>query len=77
MFSLPGSSPRVRGTLPGISVLLLFARFIPACAGNALQVPDRSPELTVHPRVCGERQNDLVQEIRHAGSSPRVRGTPL
>ncbi len=32
---------------------------------------------TVHPRVCGERGRDGTDDLRKAGSSPRVRGTPV
>ena len=71
-----GSSPRVRGTLSwGLSRCPL-SRFIPACAGNARlrrTFPTRS---TVHPRVCGERDNIVIGAGRFYGSSPRVRGTP-
>ncbi len=31
------------------------ARFIPACAGNAVTLPTVSQLTPVHPRVCGER----------------------
>src|SRR5579883_2995226 len=52
-----------------------LTRFIPACAGNALE---RAPAMfffTVHPRVCGEREV-MEQRVQMGhGSSPRVRGT--
>ena len=71
-----GSSPRVRGTLrqgqrdprdPGI---------IPACAGNTRFDVSRSARHKDHPRVCGEHVVAALAQAAHAGSSPRVRGTP-
>ena len=47
-----GSSPRVRGTRA--DDLATSRRFIPACAGNA-RCQASVPGITVHPRVCGER----------------------
>ncbi len=65
----------MRGTprLPGAGRRTL--RFIPACAGNAdlMGVIDQFP--SVHPRVCGERNQRANLACDHAGSSPRVRGT--
>ncbi len=70
-----GSSPRVRGTRPRITVDWARDRFIPACAGNAAALLQTSLMNSVHPRVCGERLDMLNQERRWHGSSPRVRGT--
>ncbi len=50
-----GSSPRVRGTLAAILADDRVDRFIPACAGNAMASAPNTPQLAVHPRVCGER----------------------
>ena len=73
--TVPGSSPRVRGTLDPVRGKADHRRIIPAGAGDTR--PDRpgrcaSPD---HPRGCGGhaiivRVNDPV-----GGSSPRVRGT--
>ena len=74
--TLTGSSPRVRGT-PNRAVRQgTRRRFIPACAGNAVSSTPKTPTWSVHPRVCGERARAWRQGLRHAGSSPRVRGTP-
>ena len=70
-----GSSPRVRGTPAPAFRSISDCRFIPACAGNAIQ---RCPWIdgpAVHPRVCGERIEEAERNALHAGSSPRVRGT--
>ena len=32
---------------------------------------------SVHPRVCGEHEDDFNKHFPHAGSSPRVRGTSV
>ena len=71
-----GSSPRVRGTLPGASACLWSRGIIPACAGNTLEAcwPRLSP--WDHPRVCGEHRALKLTTGSPAGSSPRVRGTP-
>ncbi len=53
----------------------LHCRFIPACAGNARSRPPGSIELSVHPRVCGERLRMGFTCEPCTGSSPRVRGT--
>ena len=50
-----GSSPRVRGTLDVHFGRQAQMRFIPACAGNASSAPLIWPQISVHPRVCGER----------------------
>jgi len=71
-----GSSPRVRGTPHDCPPQCAAWRFIPACAGNALDpaTPPKTP--TVHPRVCGERGRRAIEDAKEGGSSPRVRGTP-
>ncbi len=70
-----GSSPRVRGTLIGQRLISSFGRFIPACAGNTLQVPTQPGLQAVHPRVCGEHADHGRRFVIRHGSSPRVRGT--
>ena len=72
-----GSSPRVRGTAPGIAGLRLAGRFIPACAGNRKNNSYVNLNKTVHPRVCGEQSTDYPPNPTPPGSSPRVRGTVL
>ena len=70
-----GSSPRVRGTLPGKHLHPLKWRFIPAGAGNAPFNTSTVNASPVHPRGCGERFQNIVPACRRDGSSPRVRGT--
>ena len=70
-----GSSPRVRGTRDPSTRWCATRRFIPACAGNAQPIVHDVAWWPVHPRVCGERPDHVVQGARSYGSSPRVRGT--
>ena len=70
-----GSSPRVWGTPRVHSSETHYGRFIPACVGNAWCCPAPTALLSVHPRVCGERNEALHINCNHAGSSPRVWGT--
>ena len=72
-----GSSPRVRGTRRGEQAARVNNRFIPACAGNSVAHPGGAALAAVHPRVCGELVHPVRGAVRHCGSSPRVRGTPL
>ncbi len=50
--------------------------FIPARAGNAVWGIYSNRGSAVHPRACGERTLHASSAALHAGSSPRVRGTP-
>ena len=70
-----GSSPRVRGTARCVRAPPLRGRFIPACAGNGVARGQDVFVLPVHPRVCGERLQELTNVLATVGSSPRVRGT--
>ena len=70
-----GSSPRVRGTGARAREPCLVGRFIPACAGNSVRPVTAVLFSPVHPRVCGEQSQQRNVVSRHAGSSPRVRGT--
>ena len=70
-----GSSPRVRGTRRCYILEHTARRFIPACAGNADNIPIKEDNVTVHPRVCGERALFSTVSVMEPGSSPRVRGT--
>ena len=71
-----GSSPRVRGKPPGDLVLGQAGRLIPACAGKTPSPFPRGRPDAAHPRVCGENGAPVPYQVRHGGSSPRVRGKP-
>ena len=70
-----GSSPRARGTAECALQVVLFVRFIPACAGNSADCPRTAPSLPVHPRVRGEQHTRRINHTASLGSSPRARGT--
>ena len=72
-----GSSPRLRGTLARRRESSVDDRFIPAPAGNALTWCKPPSGIAVHPRACGERTERPYFAKPRAGSSPRLRGTPL
>ena len=73
--SVPGSSPRVRGTFSDFSIPTATDRFIPACAGNIYAQQSMLLSVAVHPRVCGEHGLSPFLSFAIIGSSPRVRGT--
>ena len=75
MLALPGSSPRVRGTLALDAGEKHDGGIIPACAGNTVSVEIEGVIVGDHPRVCGEHQRAYEKLIGRSGSSPRVRGT--
>ena len=75
LFKSNGSSPRVRGTGSSGVQEPAGGRFIPAGAGNRKSPWAISSGHSVHPRGCGEQGHPCADEIEHAGSSPRVRGT--
>ena len=70
-----GSSPRLRGTVKESNAEYLRQRFIPALAGNSVDVPGGCLARPVHPRACGEQDNFLHLHRVVNGSSPRLRGT--
>ncbi len=74
---LPGSSPRVRGSLSMSFRMLFSLGIIPAGAG--LTVCDGHFRLKIrdHPRGCGAHTRRSGKPSRRSGSSPRVRGSPL
>ena len=70
-----GSSPRLRGTLLPLLVLVLLRRFIPAPAGNTVLWWLLMSPSAVHPRACGEHLATGFCFLGRGGSSPRLRGT--
>ena len=75
--TVPGSSPRVRGTVIGQRQRAIDPGIIPACAGNSLKTADIVERHRDHPRVCGEQFAVSWITKYWAGSSPRVRGTVI
>ncbi len=72
-----GSSPRMRGTRRGACGVPRAPGIIPAYAGNTLEAQGIEARFRDHPRVCGEHHQHVQVEALAAGSSPRMRGTPL
>ena len=70
-----GSSPRRRGTLSLSPVRCIVGRFIPAQAGNTINVVNSSLHAAVHPRAGGEHTLRISRSVDRFGSSPRRRGT--
>ena len=70
-----GSSPRVRGTQNKRFFARVYARIIPARAGNTIAASQPLHKIADHPRACGEHWVALALVRRNNGSSPRVRGT--
>ena len=70
-----GSSPRMRGTVCAVSSASGWHRFIPAHAGNSLDISIQSSFPPVHPRACGEQPFEKIERKGCYGSSPRMRGT--
>ena len=69
-----GSPPRMRGKVK-YSVVLKFNNGItPAYAGKS--APASAPGVATpdHPRVCGEKDIDMVSAAAQIGSPPRMRG---
>ena len=69
-----GLSPRVRGNLLLLPLLLLALRSIPACAGEPLPPLSLLTSREVYPRVCGGTRLLALCSSSFPGLSPRVRG---
>ena len=72
-----GSSPHTRGTNPAKPCRSGVWRFIPAYAGNAASRCEMPATSSVHPRIRGERNNEIARVAPSIGSSPHTRGTPV
>ena len=69
-----GSPPRVRGEDRNETLRNLRDRITPACAGRSPAEQAAQTSAGDHPRVCGEKQNQLAEMRAVFGSPPRVRG---
>ena len=70
-----GSSPRMRGTPAGSTIIIIQPGIIPAYAGNTRPAHGTCRDLWDHPRVCGEHCLHTNSSRNCRGSSPRMRGT--
>ena len=69
-----GSPPRVRGKVVPICVTPQAVGITPACAGKSALCASGGDRSRDHPRVCGEKENELREFAAQIGSPPRVRG---
>ena len=74
MRPLPGSSPRMRGALGLDEKLDTLKGIIPADAGSTALKDFLTEKMEDHPRGCGEHFLPSPDQLRHWGSSPRMRG---
>ena len=72
-----GSSPRMRGTPDLRTSGRTRTGIIPAYAGNTFVRAGALRRMGDHPRVCGEHHHCRAVAPNVAGSSPRMRGTPV
>ena len=75
MRACAGSSPLARGTPLNLCLGRLPIRFIPAYAGNSLDMCRSRCTFPVHPRLRGELLIEHHLKPRSRGSSPLTRGT--
>ena len=74
MATASGLSPRVRGNRQRTRNVTIFARSIPACAGEPPAPACWAGTRRVYPRVCGGTGRGGTVERETNGLSPRVRG---
>ncbi len=72
-----GLSPLARGTRWSLCVMMYYARFIPAGAGNTDDSVTITGETPVYPRWRGEHYGAAIQRATQGGLSPLARGTLL
>ncbi|ARO93189.1 hypothetical protein FORC38_0916 [Salmonella enterica] len=70
-----GLSPLARGTRWSLCVMMYYARFIPAGAGNTDDSVTITGETPVYPRWRGEHYGAAIQRATQGGLSPLARGT--
>ena len=74
---LDGSSPLARGTQDLDRLGYVADRFIPAYAGNSLDMCRSRCTFPVHPRLRGELKSSPESPGMYCGSSPLTRGTHI
>ncbi len=73
--SVDGSSPRMWGTRTDGEHPWQGRGFIPTHVGNTPSSRRNRRLLAVHPHACGEHDGTAMNEVKGAGSSPRMWGT--
>ena len=74
LFSMLGSSPRMRGAHVSPGSFEFLKGIIPAYAGSTGATTAQPILVRDHPRVCGEHPESPDGEVQVTGSSPRMRG---
>ena len=69
-----GSPPRVRGKVDDPPLIPIWVRITPACAGKSTKESVWTSWIWDHPRVCGEKEDEVLTDALELGSPPRVRG---
>ena len=69
-----GSPPRMRGKVHQRSAEIQRYGITPAYAGKRCRPPHQAPAVWDHPRVCGEKWQNRVNQLLVRGSPPRMRG---
>ena len=72
---MPGSSPRVRGSLGAYDLTSDILGIIPAGAGLTYSHSLYHITIWDHPRGCGAHMASSSSSLGYSGSSPRVRGS--
>ena len=73
-FDPQGSPPRVRGKVSSSVLVPVSMRITPARAGKSYHSRNVLVIVRDHPRACGEKTAVTINQLRQAGSPPRVRG---
>ena len=69
-----GSPPPMRGKICTSGITYKVPRITPAYAGKKLPDTERGTATRDHPRLCGEKLQDIFQPVPSAGSPPPMRG---
>ena len=69
-----GSPPRMRGKVLSYRAAPEYPGITPAYAGKSVRVSFGSIRGGDHPRVCGEKMDDIGHVGIDPGSPPRMRG---
>ena len=70
---MTGSPPRVREKHIFKNLIQPLTGITPACAGKTKSCTKQGKLSQDHPRVCGKNDYRLPENMRQAGSPPRVR----
>ena len=76
MSAMRGLSPRMRGSLDKISLIIFSIGPIPAYAGEPYSAIAGGAGRRAYPRVCGGAENIMILITAILGLSPRMRGSP-